>query len=550
MPGTDNLIKGAFKSEKNLSTNATALEGLRRFITGDSPRLPFGTGHEMILGNTHMQLPDGVTINPNPDGTCDILRDGKIISDNVKLNFTPNGDLTDASKDLLAKDKILTTFAQTGGKVTEHIKMKAEEYVNKHPELTTKIHREWMGNNTPMYPDPDHPGHLLGADLNELRTQFGGINNTGIDAKGNFVFNVQHMTNDGSFQDGLSPVMAHDEMKKGGLTLLLSVTRGLQHTVFKVPIDANGNAIIDPKSAIGQMMFQNVKGHAVFTGQFAEIGHLRGLAPDGGENMQILGTHIGTGHPGEAIEDIIKDTTTPNVKLDAPADWDYEVPFPIPIGARRPLEKGTYREEKTNDKPVGLKKDTKKDNVIVIDKNPKMKVINQFSEDNKFGEIDMKLEYKKAKINQGRVLNEIEVFKSEHPNEQIPVELENKYKETEKRKIEIENKLKDIAKMIENEKTKVIPIVNPENIEPVVEIKKGFKPEDLSKVGTEFENELYTFKIMSVSKPFWSFMGTDIKLKTTNKKTGETSTGKSTKKALVNELAKKRIKITKTLESK
>ncbi len=340
---TDGVFEGVFKHEEHLTTKATALEGLRRWISGDNPRLPYGVGHEELLGNTHIQLPDGVTMHYNTDETVDILSHGKVISDHVKLLLDERGNLDDESIKALAKDGIHTSFAQVGDKVTEHVTRNASEYTNEHPELTTRIHRSWMDNDTPMHPDPAHPGHLLGADLNELRTQWGGVGGTGIDEHGNYVFNVQHMTDDGSFHDGLS-VAAQEQMKKGGLTLLLSVTKGLQHTVFKVPIDIHGNAIVDPHSPIGEMMFQNNNGHALFTGQFAEIGHSTGLAQDGGENMQILGTHIGSGRSGTVVEDIIKDTVKTHVKLDVPADWDWNMPPVIPIGARRPLEKGEYGE--------------------------------------------------------------------------------------------------------------------------------------------------------------------------------------------------------------
>jgi hypothetical protein len=340
----DGVLEGVFKKNENLDSKTTALEALRRWITGDAPRLPFGNGHEMILGNTHMQLPENVSINANPDGTYDILRENDVISDNVKLEFTPTEDFTDASKELLIKDDILTNFSQTGEKVTEEIKRTADEYVNKHPELTTKIHREmWMDNDTPMYPDPENPGHLLGADLNELKLEWGGTN--GIDANGNYVFTVQHLTDDGSYHNGLS-VAAQEQMKEGKLQILLSVTKGLQHEVFKVPIDASGNATIDPHSPIGEMMFQNQNGHAIFNGQFAEIGHQTGIAEDGGENMKILATHIGTGRPGEITEEIIKDTTTPNIEINVPAPSDYKVPPFIPIVPRRPLEKGEYKKLK------------------------------------------------------------------------------------------------------------------------------------------------------------------------------------------------------------
>ncbi len=345
---TDGFFEGIVRhlrgGEEKVTGKTTAVEAFSRWVSNESNVLPFGKGHEMIFGNTHMQIPEGVSIVQNPDGTFNVLRGTEIISNNVKMDLTPSGDLTDESKEILSKDNIITSFAQTGGKVTEQVTTSAQEYINKHPELTTKIDRQFMGNNTEMYDDPNNPGHLLGADENELRTQWGGENGKGIDANGNYVLSVQHMTNDGSYQDGLPSVDAHDEMKKGGLTLLLSVTKGLQHMVFKVPIDANGNAIIDPKSTIGQMMFQNDGGKAVFTGQFAEIAHANGIAKDGDEIMQILGTHIGTGRPGEVVEDIIRDTTTPNVKLDILSD--YEVPPFIPMGARRPLERGAYSEEK------------------------------------------------------------------------------------------------------------------------------------------------------------------------------------------------------------
>src|SRR3989344_2073642 len=355
--GKDGVVEGLIKNwkgeEGQMAGKTTALEGLRRFIMGDEEvdggRLPFGRGHEMVIGQTHMQLPDDVELKLNSDGTYDILRGGEVVGDNIKLQYAPNGNLTLASRDLLAENGILSTFNQTLDTASEEIRLSADEYVNKHPELTTKIHREvWMDNDTPMYPDPDHPGHLLGADLNELKTHWGGMNGTGIDSNGNYVLNVQHMTDAGSFHDGLS-VAAQEQAKKGALSLLLSVTRGTQHEVFKVDIDTNGNAIIDPDGPIGKLMFQNRDGKAIFTGQFAEIGFKVGDATDGGENMQILSTVIGEGRPGGMVEEITHDTMVPNVKLDLPEgepiDWEHDVPpfIPIPF-ARRPLEKGKYKD--------------------------------------------------------------------------------------------------------------------------------------------------------------------------------------------------------------
>lgn len=348
----DGVIEGTVKSVRDhfsddpqansLEQTATSIEAVRRWVFNDAPRMPADSMHEIAIGDTQVHMPEGVEMVKNPDGSFDILRNDEVIADDVPLRFDADGNLTQESRDLLAKDDIYADFCKEIGGSSETITVPAEEYANNHPELTHRIHREvWFGNDTPMYPDPDNPGHLLGADLNELRTHWAGLNGTGIDADGNYVFNVQHMTDDGSFQDGLS-IEAHKMMEKGELKMLFSLTKESQFNVFEVPIDANGNAIIDPNSPIGQMMFEtDANGHAVFTGQFAEVAHSTGIAEDGGENVQILGTHIGTGRPGEVIENIVKDT--PHVTIDVPGDNDYEPPIPIPPATpRRPLERGKY----------------------------------------------------------------------------------------------------------------------------------------------------------------------------------------------------------------
>ena len=92
-----------------------------------------------------------------------------------------------------------------------------EDYLLNHKGSSTHIARDlWYGNDTPMYKDPI-TGKLLGADLNELRTYWGGVNGTGINANGDYVLDISHMTEGGSFQNGLS-VNAQEAMKKGTLS--------------------------------------------------------------------------------------------------------------------------------------------------------------------------------------------------------------------------------------------------------------------------------------------------------------------------------------------
>ena len=340
-PKTDGVFEGMFKHEDHLTTKATALEGLRRWITGDSPRLPFGVGHEELLGNTHIQLPDGVTLQYNNDGTCNILENGRMVSDHVKLLLDERGNLDDESIKALAKDGIYTSFAQVGGKVTEQVVTSPEEHISKHPGMLKIFRKEWMDNDTPTHPDPDHPGRMLGADKNELKLEWG-AGGKGVDENGNFVFQVNHMTDDGSYHEGLS-VAAHEEMKKGGLDILLSFTKGTQNMVIPVHIDEFGKAVIDHTSEEGKMLFENNNGQAIFDGAFAEVGHATGIVKDGVQVTDILATHIGTDHAKEIVTDVVKDTVQTHVRLDVPADWDWNMPPIIPIIARRPLERGEYK---------------------------------------------------------------------------------------------------------------------------------------------------------------------------------------------------------------
>ena len=79
------------------------------------------------------------------------------------------------------------------------------------------------------------------------------------------------MTADGSTHGTMS-ANVQELLKEGKLKLLISATKETQNKVFEIEINANGQAVIDPKSDIGKLFFTNVSGHAQFTGRFAEIG--------------------------------------------------------------------------------------------------------------------------------------------------------------------------------------------------------------------------------------------------------------------------------------
>ncbi len=339
----DGIIEGTikhFNNKEDLVKHGTGLEALRRWFTGDHAMMPHNDAsllHEGVVAGGHLQLPKGINLKP-ADGTnnFDIVRDnGNVVVSDVHMEFDENGDLSDETKQALAKSGVISEFGIVGEKTTETVTEPAQDYLDNHAGLTQKIHRElWYDNDTP------HP-----FDGNELRTDWGGDRNTGIDANGNYVFNVSRMTEDGSFHSA-SSVDAKEAIGKGNLKMLFSLSRDTQHQVFEVQIDADGNAIIDPKSELGKLLFENQNGHAVFTGKFAEVAQSMGTAEDGGENVRILGTHVGLGK--DTVTDIVPtDTTVGKVLLDIPEETTYDTLVVPIVGPRRPLERGKYAKDAT-----------------------------------------------------------------------------------------------------------------------------------------------------------------------------------------------------------
>lgn len=201
------------------------------------------------------------------------------------------------------------------GEISSHgAIMGTKDFIKGHENLFSNIRRGvWADNDTPKF------------DKNELKLWWGGHDGSGIDKHGNFVFNVKHMTHDGSFH-GSKHWDPQELMKVGKMKLLLSLSGDTQNQVIEIPIDANGNAIIDPNSKIGKIAFSSVHGHAKFLGKFAEVA-VMGEKTNGIEHVNILATHIGKG-----IENVR------TVVSNNPVGYDVEAPFVIPVTGRRPME--------------------------------------------------------------------------------------------------------------------------------------------------------------------------------------------------------------------
>lgn len=329
----DGILEGAFGNKEHLVSHGTALEALRRYITGEHAPVSTTLHAETFSAPTHVEMPDNVTFNqdPNPDGTYDLLKDGKVIAGHVPVSFDEQGDLSDVTKKALMEHGITSgQLSHYTEQLSQPAHLSATEYIQKNPDGMHQVHRvNWYNNDTKAF------------DKNELAPRWGGDHGTGINNNGKYVFNMSHMMKGGSFH-GAEHIDAIEEIKKGGLKMIFSLSKGTQHQVFEVPIDTDGNAIIDPQSPLGKLMFENHDGHAVFTGRFAEVVHVTGIAADGGENVDILATHEGGGK--DFVDTVIgKDITVPRVLLNVPNENTFDAPPIIPIRGRRPLEKGRYK---------------------------------------------------------------------------------------------------------------------------------------------------------------------------------------------------------------
>ncbi len=335
---------------KSEGSSTTMVEGIRRWLVGgDSPRLE-GPFHEQLINNGFINLPAEASLKIQPDGSYTLARPGEeMFVEHLKID--PQGRLTEESKILLGQHNVLfdehsNTLITGNSRIEEVITpgqeisqtLPSEEYITKHPELFHEVKRNlWFDNDTKVF------------DKNELKTWWGGEENTGIDKDGNFVFNVKHMTPGGSYH-GNESVDAQGLIKNNNLKMVFSLSRETQNMVCEVPVDQNGNAIISKDSEIGKLLFSTEKGNAKFLGKYAEVVESLGKDDKGVEKIRMLSTVVGDGVKEVNTLETIgshSDTNiiTPEVKttfvtnLDVPGDDPIDLPLVFPILPRTPLEK-------------------------------------------------------------------------------------------------------------------------------------------------------------------------------------------------------------------
>ncbi len=309
----------------------TSLEYLRRYFSDTLPRADIASLREVAIGNSLIKIPEDITVINNPDGSFDLMRGDEVVGNDILMNS--NGNLDVESINNLKDSGVLTNSTIQTITETKEMALDASDYVSAHKDEMTNIHRElWYDNDTPKPV----------FDKNELKLWWGGEKGTGIDKDGNYVYNIKHMTEKGSYHGKFS-AEALELAKEGKLRMMLSLSRDTQQHVFSVPIDGNFNAVIDPDSEVGKLLFANVDGKAKLLAKFAEIAEVTGIKNEVTQ-VKILATDVGLGL--DTVNDLVpvpKDV--PVTIFDFPSDYRVDPPPFIPIFSRpaEPTEKkGIY----------------------------------------------------------------------------------------------------------------------------------------------------------------------------------------------------------------
>ena len=327
---------GLFEQQQGSGTaHVTPLEGGRRalehlyaYLTGHGTQSTEGL-HHLAAGHTAVTLPESLGLHADGHGGFALVEDGKPLVEHLKLdahgNFDPASIKSLHDHGITEKFGVARTEPMTTATVT------ANEYLDHHPKLGTHVSRDmWYDNDTPKPV----------FDKNELKLWWGGHHNTGLDADGKYTFSVEHMLPGGSYHHGLS-ANAQELLKEGKLKMLLSLSQGTQAHPVEVPIGADGNVHIDPKSEVGKLFFSTEHGKAHFMGRFAEVAQVTGTK-DATDHVKILATYEGKGV--DKLTDHIKSVKeTPYITLgrpshEVPNDFIIDPPPIIPIWWRTPLE--------------------------------------------------------------------------------------------------------------------------------------------------------------------------------------------------------------------
>jgi len=535
------LAEGLLGQENYHAIIQTPLEYLRGVISGHPSHTGMENAIQDQVGGITINHPEGTEILQNNDGTSDIMQGGKVIF-HGHLDADSTGAFDQASIDRLGEAGIIANSTHNIIDSTEEVTTTPDDWVDKNPDATTYITRQHLGNDTPMYGRDENGEWILhkdpitgkvssGADLNELRTYWVGEN--GFDANGDYAMKID-MTNEGSFQ-GETSVMARDEMAKGNLMALLSVSKGTQNMVIEIPINPDGTFTVDPDSEIGKMLYTtDANGHAVYTGAFIEVARQNGVTEDGQAIMQILGTHEGADHANNITEiiDTHEDIATNNISVPI----DTQPPMYIPIHYRTPLGPVAFKKKQEEEKkktggepisePVPVSSVDQKEPIGNIEPTPELeenKPLNEIST-KEYDDLQNDLKMLNAHIQgaTGIVVLSKSDFKSEYGQKRYDElkSIQGGDKPITFNKTELQSIGDEMETYLVNSK-KEKPFKDKENIGKV---------EDFLKKGTEFESEYFKYKVISLND-----LGNP-KVEKTDKETGKMEVVTITMKKLKEDL--------------
>ncbi len=321
----------------------TPLGGFVRWLHGEAGKVSPAM-HEVNFAGHDFKIPLGYSLTKDHASYFNLMRGNEIVAAHIA---NAHGDLAENARRLLAEHGMTatnTTHASLVGAGTEHggAPYQHMEHIK---------HDMWFDNDTKAF------------DKNELRLWGTGHGGPAVNAHGDYVYDISHMTPDGSYHAGLS-VDAQELMHQGKLSLAVSVSRNSQNYVFKIPIQHDGQIVFKHDSPLAHLLFGKFKNlspdarvhlehithgyhfkanDSVFKGAYAEVVQTTGVDKAGVEHIRTLATDVGANsikNPGLAIKQFSTTIIGHN------ADYRIDPPLWLPIMGRTPLEP-TYTPDST-----------------------------------------------------------------------------------------------------------------------------------------------------------------------------------------------------------
>lgn len=307
---------------------------------------PVGSPNVETIGGGMFTTPAGTDLVPQADGSFVLesvadhhaIASGLHIDASGHLDAASEATLRSAGANIVESDTSVSSTATTSS--TES----TWDWLRHH--FMQKIHRDhWMGNDTPMHYSDDLK-RWLGADYNELKLEWGGVmgpdgvHPMGLDANGQIVMTMGHMTPDGSWHDGLTE-NAPAEIVERKVRLLLTMNDHSQNSVIELLSDQHGQFHIDPNSDIGKTFFRIDHGKVIPLYHTAEVGISKGFDSAGVNHFNILATAQGEGvrsgitstEIGECVDQHVTNIDLPGNEVPPVI-----VPWFVPVRGRQPME--------------------------------------------------------------------------------------------------------------------------------------------------------------------------------------------------------------------